>query len=111
MRCWNAVLMAEKKQNVNHYFFQWLRSSTPEEEIYQNLIDLETGKTTLKELNSKLTVSRIDTFFLSSTVADRGGAREPSPSVLGYKRRNGRRRKSLQDKLNNPPHPPLPRSR
>ena len=71
MRCWNAVLMAEKKQNVNHYFFQWLRSSTPEEEIYQNLIDLETGKTTLKELNSKLTVSRIDTFFLSSTVADR----------------------------------------
>ena len=63
MRCWNAVLMAEKKQNVNHYFFQWLRSSTPEEEIYQNLIDLQTGRQKLTELDSRPTVSRINTFF------------------------------------------------
>ena len=62
MRCWNVVLRAEKNHNVNHYFFQWLRSSTPEEEIYQNLVNLETGRQKLKDLNSKPTVSHIITY-------------------------------------------------
>jgi len=54
----------EKQQRKSFSFFQWLRSSTPEEEIYQNLVDLETGRQKLKELNSKPTVSRFNTLFL-----------------------------------------------
>ena len=43
----------EKRQNVNTYFVQRLRSNTPEEEIYQNLMDLETGTKKLTDLNKK----------------------------------------------------------
>ena len=59
-RCWAAVLKAKEmgRNKINHYFFQWLRSNSSEE-IYQNLIDLEAGRKTLKDLNSKSSVSHV----------------------------------------------------
>lgn len=60
-QCWVAVLKAKEMgtKKINHYFFQWLRSNSSEEDIYQNLIDLEAGWKKLKDLNHKSLVSHV----------------------------------------------------
>lgn len=34
---------------INTYFFKWLNASTPEEEIYENLLALKAGEVLVKD--------------------------------------------------------------
>ncbi|KAL9976759.1 hypothetical protein ACROYT_G014088 [Oculina patagonica] len=55
IRCWEVVLQVVEKFNVNYYFFQWPRTSTPEEVVYNTLMDLIEGRTRLKDINKQTT--------------------------------------------------------
>ena len=63
-RCWQLVLEIERgamagssasrsPPAINTYFFKWLNASTPEEEIYSNLLALQSGEVSVKDLNKR----------------------------------------------------------
>ena len=48
--------------SINTYFFKWLNASTPEEEIYKNLLALQAGEVLVKNLNRKRKVGYMHYF-------------------------------------------------
>ena len=73
-RCWELLLDIERgsisssstsasSSSINTYFFKWLNASTPEEEIYHNLLALQAGEVLVKNLNRKRKVSYMHYFY------------------------------------------------
>lgn len=67
-RCWSVLIRMEttleqanltRTHEFSPYFFQWMSASMPEEEVFNNLVSLNSGEVDVKALNKRYKVRTI----------------------------------------------------